>query len=844
MSQYEEEVENKSQTEEIEEAEAEIHEEQNEKEIEENEQILNKAIIESLINRTKTLEEENDQLKKDIQKINTNKKENALEYFSNIRKEIFNKIEDLNKRIKDFDKNNAIDDKKTKREMEYINGQLNDATKLNQSLKAQLEEIKNEIEKNDNEILKEVNVELKNLPNNEHLEELDYQINSLTAEITKNDYLIKDQTETINELEETYENQSKALNEKYEEIKNKYHNLLGSSNITEDHMDKEFNEKTKEFKQNMENNIYILTKKLLNSNNELEQKNIEKENFKQQYTDQIEQKNQEIFDLKNKIKSFQTNYELLYKLSVDQLKNFGINYSKFKTNFFNREKDCINVSNYYKNILEQYNKPLMDKENENNKLENEYHQKASTVINLQQEIDKLALEAENLKQKKYKESNEIRKEISSNIIDCDKKISNLIKKEKELNPKIKKINGLYTDIEKRNANIEKLSKENKHILNENKLMENKIFNYFNNIGEEGDINDLKLKIKKLEEESSYKDEVLNNYEEMFKEDLSEMEEQDEVRDDVIKRLKNQIMGLKSQIDKLNQTKTNMDKYYSNQITELKNNMKSVINENINLEDNKDVIENTITSQNQKIVDSWQKVFKDMKKEFNSQNEIQSLITAFGNINNGLIKVKEFKEEKELKKLREEATEKEKQINDLKEIKNEAENKYRKNIQEMTQIIQEKLKEFNELNDKKNMTLDEFDKNIDEFNKINENKLNYANNEIQGVEEHKNKLIELSNNMKEQNMKEIEGIKIEIKNMENQIKEENNKYHQEIKNIKENCDEQLKIIKDREDYITKQTDIVSNNLKFLANQNEKAVEALRQENQQLKNQNYTLSKRLS
>ena len=279
MSQYEEEVENKSQTEEIEEAEAEIHEEQNEKEIEENEQILNKGIIESLINRTKTLEEENDQLKKDIQKINTNKKENALEYFSNIRKEIFNKIEDLNKRIKDFDKNNAIDDKKTKREMEYINGQLNDATKLNQSLKAQLEEIKNEIEKNDNEILKEVNVELKNLPNNEHLEELDYQINSLTAEITKNDYLIKDQTETINELEETYENQSKALNEKYEEIKNKYHNLLGSSNITEDHMDKEFNEKTKEFKQNMENNIYILTKKLLNSNNELEQKKYRKRKF-------------------------------------------------------------------------------------------------------------------------------------------------------------------------------------------------------------------------------------------------------------------------------------------------------------------------------------------------------------------------------------------------------------------------------------------------------------------------------------------------------------------------------------------------------------------------------------
>ena len=57
---------------------------------------------------------------------------------------------------------------------------------------------------------------------------------------------------------------------------------------------------------------------------------------------------------------------------------------------------------------------------------------------------------------------------------------------------------MYTSLEQRNTNIEKLSKENKHILNENKLMENKIFNYFNTIGEEDDVQLLKLKIKKLE----------------------------------------------------------------------------------------------------------------------------------------------------------------------------------------------------------------------------------------------------------------------------------------------------------------------------------------------------------
>ena len=92
--------------------------------------------------------------------------------------------------------------------------------------------------------------------------------------------------------------------------------------------------------------------------------------------------------------------------------------------------------------------------------------------------------------------------------------------------------------------------------------------------------------------------------------------------------------------------------------------------------------------------------------------------------------------------------------------------------------------------------------------------------------------------------EQQDIFQQIKDLENQIKEENEKYLNDVKDIKNNNDEQLKIIKDREDYITKQTDIVFNNLKSVANQNEKAVEALRQENQQLKNQNYTLSKRLS
>ena len=287
----------------------------------------------------------------------------------------------------------------------------------------------------------------------------------------------------------------------------------------------------------------------------------------------------------------------------------------------------------------------------------------------------------------------------------------------------------------------------------------------------------------------------------------------------------------------------MDNYYTNEISQLKSKMISLINENNELRNAKHVTENDMMKSQQKIVDSWLKVYKEFKDCFNSINDVQNLINLFGNTNNNLLKIRDFPDEKELRKLRDDAKTKEKQIKELNEIKDREENKNRKSIQDMISLIQEKLKTYNELTDKKNSIIPDIDGTIDEFVKINENKLNYGNNEIGGIEENKKKWADLIGYMKGQKLVEIEELKSHIKELEEQIKNDDEKYLNEIQEVKNNCDEQLKIIKDREDYITKQTDIVSNNLKSLANQNEKAVEALRQENQQLKSKNYTLSKRL-
>ena len=287
----------------------------------------------------------------------------------------------------------------------------------------------------------------------------------------------------------------------------------------------------------------------------------------------------------------------------------------------------------------------------------------------------------------------------------------------------------------------------------------------------------------------------------------------------------------------------MDNYYSKEIDELKSKMTSLINENNELMNEKIVMQNEMNSKQQKVVDLWTQVFKEFKDCFSSVTDVQNLINTFGHTNINLVNIKEFQDEKELKKLREESNTKEVQIRDLTEIKNREENKYRKSIREMIEVIKEKLKTYNELNDKKGQIVGEIDGNSEELVKVNENKINYGNNEVSGIEENKKKLCDLIDVMKQQKLVEIETLRDQIKRLEAHIKNDDENYLSDVLAIKTNCDEQLKIIKDREDYITKQTDIVSNNLKSIANQNEKAVEALRQENQQLKNQNFTLSKKL-
>ena len=98
----------------------------------------------------------------------------------------------------------------------------------------------------------------------------------------------------------------------------------------------------------------------------------------------------------------------------------------------------------------------------------------------------------------------------------------------------------------------------------------------------------------------------------------------------------------------------MDNYFTNEISELKLKMNALTNKNKELRKKNQSAQNDLTTKKQKVVDSWAKLFREFKKCFNSINDVQNLITKFSIANNIFIKTKEFQDEKESKKSREEA----------------------------------------------------------------------------------------------------------------------------------------------------------------------------------------------
>ena len=408
---------------------------------------------------------------------------------------------------------------------------------------------------------------------------------------------------------------------------------------------------------------------------------------------------------------------------------------------------------------------------------------------------------------------------------------------------INKNNNIINYLQK---SIEKHKKDKENLQNKmNKL----------NIPDEN-IENLKNKLKKLEQENATKDENIQKYEKMFEEVIQNVGTTDEIRTDVLKRMFKQISNYKSQIDKLLESKDNMETYYQNEIKTLKEISEFLTSDNTKLKTENENQANE-TSEIQKFNELGSQEYSLFKETLKSILDIGNQIPEFDKITEEIKNIRNELLSDEMLKTKEIIKSQNKEIKELKE-----------NIYDNTNRSSMKSQKSNTLNKKKNGNeLVQIMKNIKLKVKIYTALVNKKLKEVNGMEEHikliknyntfskkcgenQELLCEENKIMTDEMINDFNGLNQFEQELKGEVdllnkKLESNKDHHEnnLLIINNNVNLQLNNIKERESFIVKQSEQITDTLKKVANQKQNAVELLKRENQQLKNRNYVMTTKL-
>ena len=162
--------------------------------------------------------------------------------------------------------------------------------------------------------------------------------------------------------------------------------------------------------------------------------------------------------------------------------------------------------------------------------------------------------------------------------------------------------------------------------------------------------------------------------------------------------------------------------------------------------------------------------------------------------------------------------------------------------EMSKNIKTKLKIYNVLVNKKTKEVEGLENHIKMLKDYNNFSKKCGENQELLCEENKIMTDELINDFSGLNQFE-EELKNEIQFLEQKLKINEESHSNSIQILNNNVNNQLNAIKDRENYIIKQSKQITDGLKKVANQKQNAVDILKIENQQLKDRNYIINTKL-
>ena len=816
-----------------------------------------KQEIESLMLQVKQLEDENQNLYSQIIQMGSKKNKQSLEYYVRLRKDLMAEKSKLVTKLSTLESEKALENQKISEKMAFLKKKLDELNNENKQLKSQIEQSKKEHEKKSN-IVSKRKVELKNEINQEQIKELENEASTLMNKLNEKESIQQSQKEKIEEIQMRLGNLQEIMGAKISDIQLQYNNVYSASKENEENFNKLYEDKTNNLKDNIQSNKYQLEKKLVQSKNLIDNIQKEKDILNNLYLSDVQIKETEINNLKNSLNNINNIYNSFAKLCGENNEKIKNNIKQMKEIYMDRENQMLEASKLYINSMNNYTGAIKEAGNNKNLIDSDLIENQVLTNKLQEKKKKLENEISELSNEKQEVVGDNIDTIKSKISSINENINNLTQKQNDFGTKIKKVNDFNIFLNKNNNIITSLTnsieknKKNKETL-QNKM--NKL-----NITDES-IENLRNKLKKLEQDNATKDESIKKYEKMFEDVIQNFGEQEGIRTDVLKRLGKQISNYKAQIDKLLESKDNMENFYQNEIKTLKETTEFLTKENEELKKASQELDNE-SSNNQKMNELCTQEYTTFKETLKSILDIGNKIPDFDKSSEEIKNTRNNLLSDELLKTKENIKLKNKEIKELKgsiyentnrssikSVKSQTSTLNKKKIQnsgnELNQLIKNiklKVTIYNSLVNKKKKEVDGLESHIKLIKDYNTFAKKSGENQELLCEENKIMTDEMINDFNGLNQLEQE-LKGEVDFLNQKLISNRDNHENNLAIIQNNANSQLNSIKERESYIVKQSEQITDGLKKVANQKKEAVDILKIENQQLKNRNYIINTKL-
>ena len=803
----------------------------------------NKQEITILLEQVKKLEEENSELYENILKMGNKKQKKSLEYYVRLKNDLLIEEFKLSQQLLNMEKDKEQDKKAFSFKINNLKKKLNEILSENKTLKSLVDTHNKELGEKDMALNKR-NVLLVNDVDEKEIEKLETKVTNLTNTLSEKELIVQEQKEKMDELQNKIDSINGELTAKINDIKSQYDNVYSASKQNEENFNKLYEDKTNNMKEDIQSNKYQLEKKLVHSKNLIN--NIKNENgiLNNLFESDSQIKENEINSLKSNLDEINNVYNEFSQLCGGNLEKLKNNVRQMKEIYMNRENEIENMSKVYVESMNNYGEAIQEAEKNKNLMNTDSDENKALIEKLKENKNKLEQALKQLKSFKAELVGENSNNIKAKISNMNGNLNYLNEKQNEFSMKIKKVMDFSNSMTKNSKIVDSLQQDMKKCKKQKEDSENKLNKM--EILEDNEITDLKNKLKNLEEEKKAKDENLSKYEKMFENVIQNVNIQEEVRTDVLKRLNDQISNYKSQIDKLLESKDNMQAYYIEEVKKLKEKIELLIAENNELQNiNQNISQEKTINKN--INDSCNQEYLQFKEAFYSMSDIENMISEFNKSSEEIKNIRDnFKDS-----INEGPTQKASasgkmtmQVSKNLSSTNAYANKKKKTneIEDMVKNIKLKVKIYNYLVNKKTKEVTGLEKHIKLIRDYNNySKKNGENQELL-CEENKIMTDEVINDLSGLNQLEDE-LKNEIQFLEAKLKINEDSHLNNLQVINNNVSRQLNAIKDRENYIVKQSEQITYGLKKVANQKQNAVDVLKIENQQLKDRNYIINTKL-